>query len=421
MKQFNVLLLSALFCTAAVAQSVTETVSTTAGYANQVWYNLENGTQTPSPKANWDLAFDAAPFGFSVLINSAIGTEIWSYPNGDTSAWATLDTTGMSGWTPLYNPDTSWAYGALNMNANFSDPFDLGWGQYNQITHNITGKRIYVIKLGSGQYMKLWIVNHMNNAYTIRYATLNNTSDLTYVLTKGPFAGKRLAYFAFATGNALNREPLSADWDVVFSQYTTVINAPAPTPYLVTGVLTNTGVQATKAYPIANPATYTNYAAHTFVDKINTIGYDWKSFNNTTFQWTIGDSIVYFVKRANGDIWKMVFTGFGGSANGNYIFDKEKLFSTSVSEPQRKDKFFHVFPNPISAGSSTTIVFDAPTAAGQFHIVVTDATGRMCLRNSITANGLTSVLLNTEKLMSGIYQLTISDEMGSATRKLVIR
>jgi hypothetical protein len=60
--------------------------------------------------------------------------------------------------------------------------------------------------------------------------------------------------------------------------------------------------------------------------------WDWKPFNMTNFICEIVDSLVYFVKPGNGDVYKLYFTGFDGSTTGIISFVKEKLFSNGVGE-----------------------------------------------------------------------------------------
>ena len=59
-----------------------------------------------------------------------------------------------------------------------------------------------------------------------------------------------------------------------------------------------------------------------FQSKINVIGADWKNFDQANNRWSLVDSTAYFIKTANGKIYKIIFTGFGGSANtivGKYV------------------------------------------------------------------------------------------------------
>ncbi len=112
------------------AQSVTDTVAQGAGYANQVWYSLADDDQGSAAKTSWDIAFEMNGINSSIIINSANTVRLWTYPNGDTSDWSTVDTTGLSTWSSLYNDETDWSRGAFNVTADPDNDFDLGWGIY---------------------------------------------------------------------------------------------------------------------------------------------------------------------------------------------------------------------------------------------------------------------------------------------------
>ena len=57
-----------------------------------VYYSLENGIVKSETRANWDIAFTSSKMSASILSNGGSGVELYSYPNGDTNAWATVDT-----------------------------------------------------------------------------------------------------------------------------------------------------------------------------------------------------------------------------------------------------------------------------------------------------------------------------------------
>ena len=230
------------------AQATTDTVSLGTGYTNQLWYSLPNNEQGTAPKNNWDLMFDVSGFGSSIHINSITGTQLWRYTAADTSGWPTLDTAGIDGWTPLYNSDTSWIFGAFDKGMVFSNPNDLGWGVYNSITHIVTGDSLYVIKLASGAYKKLWIQSLASGNYNFKYANIDGSSQQSGTIVKSAYSGKNFAYFSLQSNMALDREPASANWDLLFTQYTAFI----PSPYTVAGVLLNVGVTAAQANGIPN-------------------------------------------------------------------------------------------------------------------------------------------------------------------------
>ena len=121
------LLMTVLFAGYSVAQVTLDSVSTMLGNTNSVFYKLTDGSKTSVSNSGWGLAFDVSQFGASIRSNGQAGVEVYAYPNGDTTTWASADTTGISGWDKLYNSDAHWFAGALEMAAG-TDPFDVGWG-----------------------------------------------------------------------------------------------------------------------------------------------------------------------------------------------------------------------------------------------------------------------------------------------------
>ena len=403
---FKTLLCLILISAAAQSQTI-DTVSIGPSYSNQVYYSLENGIQSSTVKNDWDIAFETGTsMGISILINAATGTELFVYP-GDTTDWSSLDTTGMrANWTRRYNSDTSWSFGAF---AQDQSGFFVGWGTYNMITHVITGDKVFVIKLSNGVYQKIWIKSLTGGVYTFRHATLNNSMDMIHSVKKADYSTRNFAYFSLQNHIAQDKEPPTTDWDLFFGQYTAFI----PSAYLVTGILQNNGVRAEKAYPVNDPTTYTDHSAFPFQKEINTIGYDWKTFNMSTMDYEIADSTVYFVHTATGDIWKMVFLDFEGSSTGNVIFTKEHLRFAGIDDA--KQLAFQFYPNP--ASDVLNIVLPSEE---KFQMDIIDLSGKLVYQKVISSpSPLISVHLPV--LQDGLYVIRLSNPHGSASRRLMIR
>lgn len=396
------------------AQSVSDTVSLGAGYGQQVWYSLSNDNQGTAPKNNWDIMFEVSGFGSSIHINSVTGTLLWKYPHADTSGWSSLDTTGISIWKPLYNSDTTWTTGAFDIGKVVSNPYDLGWGVYNSITHVVAGDSLYIIKLADGAYKKLYIESLAGGTYYFKYADISGTNLFAASISKSSFSSKNFAYYSISSNSVVDREPDANNWDLLFTPYTAFI----PSPYTVAGVLSNKNVTVAQANGISNTSSYTNWAAHSYSHAINEIGYDWKTFAGT---WFIEDSLVYFVRSTHGDVWKMIYTGFGGSANGNYYFTKELISPNTIHESDRSLKIISIFPNPCS-GNEITIVFENSENIGSdITITITELNGKTVLSSKLVTNQtLQKSTFSTAGLSSGLYLVTMASTSQLAQQKLVI-
>ena len=327
MKHFTIIMTAVLFALLSNAQTAEQdSVEMGAGYANEVFYKLNDGAKNAVDRANWDLAFDVSGFGTAIRINGAAGTELWQYPNGDTADWASVDTAGIGSWTQAYDSEETWFYGAFDIPST-SDWRDIGWGMYNDQNHQIIGNKLFIIKLSDGSYQKVWVESMISGAYTIRHASLDGVMDMTHTVTKANFAGKNLGYFSLQNHTEVDREPLATDWDFVVTRYVADYNGPMST---VGGVLLNSGVYAAEARGL--PANEVNHFDYTSDSLINTIGWDWKDINYQNFQWELEDSLSYFISDVEGNIWQVEFTGFAGTSSGKVWFNKTLISATVIND-----------------------------------------------------------------------------------------
>lgn len=390
------------------ATTTTDTVSTGASYVNQVWYSLPNDEQGRAPKDNWDVAFEISGFTASVLANTQKGLAVYQSPYA-AAQWATVDTTGISNWKALDNSETNWSEGALNTNPD--DNLDLGWGVYDMNTHSVAGDSIYIIRLASGAWKKFKVNSLANSTYSFTWADVDGQNEQTATIVKSGYTGKNFGYYSLENNAALDREPATANWDITFTKYMTVIYAPDPTPYGVTGVLLNKGVTGIKASGVdVATVDYNNY---TFQTDINTIGYNWKNFAGS---WTIEDSLVFFVKRSNGDIWKLIFTGFTGGASGNYIFSKQQVYTATTGiEETAGISTLGIYPNP--ANNLVNIVYLNNGNNSNTGVTISDLSGRVVMQQPFEATGgMNKEAIDVSALNSGIYVVTL----GGKSSKLII-
>ena len=160
--------------------SQNQSISLLPSYTNQSFYSLENGEVANLNNTDWDLAFSTATMSSSIRINAGMGTELYSYPLGDTTDWNTFNSSNLSNWLPIYNSDTNWFVGAFDKNS--TSMFDMGWGMYSMITHHVTGDSLYAIKTVGGDWKKLWIQKLANDEYTFKYANLDGTNEINTCL-----------------------------------------------------------------------------------------------------------------------------------------------------------------------------------------------------------------------------------------------
>lgn len=165
--------------------------------------------------------------------------------------------------------------------------------------------------------------------------------------------------------------------------------------------------------------TYLDYKSHAFARSISSIGADWKSFDNTSFQWKIADSTVYFVSAKDGDIWKLWFTGFSGSQTGKSFFNKQKLFTVGLLD-QTKNTLAKLAVYPTPANETIQVVLDNATL-NTASLRITDLNGRLVAEKTYEVNkGMQELQLPVSQLNEGVYLLSLESNGYRAVSRIVI-
>lgn len=396
---------------------VYDVVSAGPGYTNQSFYSLQNGEVSNVDNTDWDLAFQISGFQASILVNGKNNVRLFR-SGMDVNSWANItanDTVGaLNPFNELLNQDTSWWSGAFNITNDVANQFDLGWGVYDFATHVVTGDSLYFIKLSNGVVKKLWIQSLANSTYYFAYADIDGTNEVNTSLYKQNFIGKNFGYFSFATGQTIDREPNKYSWDLTFAQYMST----TPITYKVTGVLSNDSVTALKVYPV-DVSMSSPWGGDPFSNHINTIGYGWKSFDFNSNTWAIEDSLVYYVNDRPGNLWKIVFTGFGGSTTGNYEFYKEQVSSTGVSENGGKPALLNIYPNPSTGLFNLAYYIDKESSSNS--AVIYDLTGKAIKSYDLSSlSGLSQTTIDARGIAAGVYSLQLFVDGTTSTKRVVI-
>lgn len=422
MKKIILSTILGVFTTALMAQN--DTVSMGASYANNKWYSLTNGEQGSQPANNWDLGFSTGSFESSLIFNESIAS-LYVIPGSTPATFSSADTAGLSTWDKLYNSDTTWEYGAFNRPASGS--FDYGYGTYNMANHNIDGNRVFAIKYTNGTCKKLYIqLNYLGSGLgydvVVVSANIDNSDEQTYTFNKLAYTGKNFVYYSVLNNTHIDREPATSDWDLLMTKYVAA-NYGTAVNQLVTGVLQNKGVKVAEARNIGDKETYTDYSAHEFQSNISTIGEDWKALDYSApgFPFVVKDSLVYFVKAKDGDIYKVIFRGFIGSSAGSFIFTKEKLSGTGFFNAKKENvATLAIYPNPNSNGT-LTIVYNFEKPENTIGLTISDLYGKVVFQQEYqNGNGLQQELVSTSNLAKGVYIVSIRSGNQHAQQKLII-
>jgi len=392
-----------------------DSVILNSSYTNQSFYNLNDGEIANIDNTNWDLAFSSSGYGSAIRINAQAGVELFVYPNGDINDWNSVDITNINNWSSIINSDTTWTIGAFNATSDPTNSLDLGWGVYSTITHHITGDSIHIIKLSNGDYKKLQMIKLSSGVYDFKYANIDGSNEVTTNVSKSNYTSKNFGYYSLTNEAELDREPDSDFWHILFTKYVSEIYP--GTNYAVTGVLTNKDIEVAKAEGV--DISNVNYNSYSFSSQINTIGYNWKSYNMSSFSYDIVDSLCFFIKDDFGSIWKLQLTGFEGSSSGKINFNVENILSASDNVLDKN--VFAIYPNPTKS-KEIKIIYDlnySTSSLNKFDFY--DLNGKLVKSLKLANNGFFERDVNLYDLKSGIYFVSLITDEKSFQQKLIIQ
>ena len=384
-------------------------------YSNQSFYNLNDGEIANIDNTNWDLAFSSSGYGSAIRINAQAGVELFVYPNGDINDWNSVDITNINNWSSIINSDTTWTIGAFNTTSDPTNSLDLGWGVYSTITHHITGDSLHIIKLSNGDYKKLQMIKLSSGVYDFKYANIDGSNEVTTNVSKSNYTSKNFGYYSLANETELDREPDSDSWHILFTKYVSEIYP--GTNYAVTGVLTNKDIEVAKAEGV--DISNVNHNSYIFSSQINTIGYNWKSYNMSSFSYDIVDSLCFFIKDDFGSVWKLQLTGFEGSSSGKINFNTENILSASDNVLDKN--IFAIYPNPTKS-KEIKIIYDlnySTSSLNKFEFY--DLNGKLVKSLKLANNGFFERDVNLYDLKSGIYFVSLITDEKSFQQKLIIQ
>ncbi len=394
------------------AQVVSDSVTLGSGYANQVFYQLSTGTKTSASNQDWDLQFFSSLFSASIRVNSGAGVELYYGNSTDTTnfATATIDTSSL---TIMRDGYATWENDAFTTQQTGHPNY--GWGSYQGLG-NIVGFKVYIIKLSSGVLKKIWMNEFRTSGMlTFSVANLDGSGLVTKTLNRSTYSTKRHFYYDVENDAVLDSEPAKTSWELVFRTYSDMAG---PQFYNVTGALSNYDLGISEARGIDVATAKTNFSTYTLDSAINVIGYDWKSFNNMTFQWNIEDSLSYIMKDYNGDVYQLIFTGTSGSSTGKMYFTKEAIAYASVNENSPVANL-GVFPNPTTG--VLNINFELINANQETSIVLMDVNGRIVrtISNGNSFQGFNQISEDISDLNQGVYFLIIQSGESLITKRII--
>jgi len=302
---------------------ITDTIELTETYGNQVYYSLGDSNNVKTNlKDLWDLGFESTPSGWRVILNSSCFMKS-AFLEGQDFGFP-VDTTGAV-W--LFNPSDGSA-----------DSVAIGKWFTTDGNDTIGTNRLLLIDRGidefgnSRGYSQLVIDSLIQGTYYFRVAKMNGENAQKFSVTKSGNANYSL--FSISSPVTGISEPERTQWDLLFSQYTTMLytDLGEPYPYLVTGVLLNPTLVEVAVDSITpfEDVDFEKAKSMTFTRQADRIGYDWKRYDFTAGTYTVNSDLIYIIRDTKGYYYKLRFIGFykymnNTSKKGYPSFEYQKL------------------------------------------------------------------------------------------------
>lgn len=404
---------------------------TGAYYANDVYYSFKNGTVKTQPNNDWHLAFATSSFDVAIFINDLNSSNpadqqvvtLYPYPNADSSGWGTFDTAGCATWRKLENSDTNWAYGAFNRDG--LGDFDYSWGVYNPGNHVISGDSLYLLVITTNNvktYKKLHIQNKTLGTWNFRHANVDGTDEVYATINGTAYNTKNFVYYDVRNNTTVDREPAKGTWDILFSrfrEFSTIYNSIQN----VAGILQNVDVEVAviKNTDAAN-ADYTTLDESDYSYYRSFIGSEWKDVNLNLNPPALEplDSVTFFVKTRDNEIYKFYVDSVTGSSSGKNFFNKTLVYEDvpNAVRPSENVSIFTVYPNP--ATDKVEVLLETVNPAGNVTITVTDLNGRTYSENTINSNAtFNAYAVNVNQLAPGMYVLQVKAGLDIVSKKFI--
>ena len=385
-------------------------VSMGAGYTSEVYYKLDTQTAITFQADSWDVAFlRNDDFNLSARVNDGIDIKVFEVADTP-EQYGSVDVSNQNDWVELVNGNTNWEDGAfMQGSATF------GFGEYNPATNHVEGTIVFVLQYDDGSYRKMIIEDYFG-AYTFKYATWDGStwsSDTTATVANTSNPDNRYNYYSLQNNQEVIAEPSEDNWDFVFRKYTSFINPPGQN-YVVSGALHNPNVIVAQNQETSDA----DPNGLDYLEEINTIGYDWKSFTGT---WNIDSDQKYYVKYENNTVYRMYFTDFGGSASGDLSFVLQDVTDLLGFESISENLSFGMYPNPSLDGDITIVYENKSIIAATNTIRIYAVNGAQVYKTTtLNNNGFFTQQLDLSFLDSGMYVLQFESGDITISKKLIL-
>lgn len=296
---------------------ITAMIPLTLNYSYQVYFSLEDEKIVSiNDRSAFDLNFNCADTSTIVRLNTAnfakaaetMYTDLVSVTDTNGLIWkfdksdGDNDSLAISNWISISEGDTMYSNKVWVINRGI-DAFGNGLGL----------KKVKFAKIDNGDYY--FIFSNMDN------------SDLVEGMVK---KDDKYLYkqYSFDDEAVVIAEPEKSDWDLLFTQYTTLLftDEGDPYPYLLTGVLQNyNSIEvALDTTLLFSEILLSDTAVFQFSKDFDKIGYDWKDItgdiNTGDIYYEVKLDNTYIIRDGNSFLYKLRFINFYNSETGEKGF-----------------------------------------------------------------------------------------------------
>lgn len=303
----------------------TVVIPMTRYYTYQVYFDLESSEIVSSnDRSIFDLNFDSNDTSTIIKLNTANFAMV-----AETEFEKLEDVTDTIGLTWKFdksdgNPDSIAIQNWINIENNDTTYSNKIW---------IINRGVSSLGINLG-LKKIQFVDLVEGKYYFTYSNMDNSGKVTASVAKDNLYS--YVQFSFTQEEVVQTEPEVSDWNLLFTQYTTLLytNEGLPYPYLVTGVLnsfvnTNIALDTTLNFEDIFLSDTSKFEFSTVLDKI---GYDWKELvgdvNTGDIYYEIKLNYNYILRVNNLYYYKLRFTNFYDPESGEKgfpTFEYQKL------------------------------------------------------------------------------------------------
>jgi len=294
-----------------------ETIPMGQYYTYQIYFDFEQDSMVSSNlKSEFDLSFSSGDSSWVIRLNTS--TFMKAAMSNETELEKVTDTLGMD-----------WKFDKSN-----GDPDSTALFNWMSISGNDTvfPGRVYVINRGINELgvnlglRKIIFEKLKNDTFYFRYSNMDNSGLVETSVQKDEEFND--VQYSLKTGNILQLQPATNNWDLLFTQYTTLLytDEGEAYPYLVTGTLTNmngtsVAFDSTMVFNeiILNDVLYLDFSTNQ-----DAIGYEWKELfgdiNGGDYYYKARENYNYIIRNRSGDYYKLRFVGFYNADTGEKGF-----------------------------------------------------------------------------------------------------